>query len=245
VDFLRTLRFAAIVIAAQSAWGQAAPSFEVASIHRNRGGSQNTQIDTSDAGRLTITNASLKTLIRNAYGVLSFQLADEPAWLDTEMYDIQATTGTAEQISPESLKPLLQSLIAERFALKVHWETRESTVYALLVDKGGPKFHASTGEQANMDTQKGPERVAMKGTAQTMAVLTSNLGNQLGRFAVDKTGLSGVWDFTLSWDRQTTADSTGPSLFTALREQLGLRLEAQKGPVQILVIDRADHASEN
>ena len=78
-----------------------------------------------------------------------------------------------------------------------------------------------------------------------MAVLASNLGNQLGRFAVDKTGLDGVWDFTLAWDLQSMADSTGPSLFTALREQLGLRLEAQKGPVQILVIDRADHASEN
>src|SRR5580704_4834218 len=130
---MRILSLALIAIAVQ-----AAPSFEAASIHRNRGGSLNTQIDTSGAGRLTITNASLKTLIRNAYDVLSFQLADEPAWLDTEMYDIQATTSTAEQISPEQLKPLLQSLLAERFALQVHWETREGTVYALMVDKGGP-----------------------------------------------------------------------------------------------------------
>ena len=238
---MRILMLAVIAIA-----GQAAPSFEAVSIHRNLDGSLNTQIDTSAAGRLTITNGSLKTLIRNAYGVLSFQLADEPAWLDTEMYDIQATTGTAEQISPEKLKLLLQSLLAERFALQVHWETRESTVYALLVDKGGPRFHVSTGEaKPGMNTQKGPERATMTGTAQTMALLASNLGNQLGRFAVDKTGLSGAWDFTLDWDLQPTADSTGPSLFTALREQLGLRLEAQKGPVRILVIDRADHASEN
>jgi uncharacterized protein (TIGR03435 family) len=236
------LKLAVMAIAAQLACGQ---TFDAASIHRNRGGSQNTQIDTSGAGRLTITNASLKTLIRNAYGVLSFQLDNEPAWLDTEMYDIQATTGTTESISSESLKLLLQNLLAERFALQVHWETRESTVYALLLDKGGPKFQPGTAEHPGMNTQKGPERVTMTGTAQTMAVLTSNLGNQLGRFAVDKTGLSGVWDFTLSWDRQATADSTGPSLFTALREQLGLRLEAQKGPVEILVIDRADHASEN
>lgn len=238
---MRILSLAVIAMAVQ-----AAPSFEAASIHRNHGGSLNTQIDTSGAGRLTITNASLKTLIRNAYGVLSFQLADEPAWLDTEMYDIQATTGTTEQISPEQLKLLLQSLLAERFALQVHWETRESTVYALLLDKGGPRFHrGSADSKAGMNTQKGPERATMKGTAQTMALLASNLGNQLGRFAVDKTGLDGTWDFTLAWDLQSTADSTGPSLFTALREQLGLRLEAQKGPVQILVIDRADHASEN
>jgi uncharacterized protein (TIGR03435 family) len=232
---------AAIVIAAQ-----ASPSFEAASIHRNRGGSLNTQIDTSGAGRLTITNASLKTLIRNAYGVLSFQLANEPAWLDTEMYDIQATTGAAEPISPESLKPLLQNLLAERFALQVHRETREGTVYALLLDKGGPKFHANSGDaRPGMNTQKGPQRATMIGTAQTMTLLASNIGNQLGLFAVDKTGLNGVWDFTLEWDLQSTADSTGPSLFTALREQLGLRLEAQKGPVEILVIDRAERASEN
>jgi uncharacterized protein (TIGR03435 family) len=232
-----------MAIAVPLAWSQ---TFEAVSIHRNRGGSLNTQIDTSGAGRLTITNGSLKTLIRNAYGVLSFQLANDPAWLDTEMYDIQATTGTSEQISPERLKPLLQSLLAERFAVQVHWETREDTVYVLLPDKGGPKFHAGSADsKPGMNTQKGPERVTMTGTAQTMEVLASNLGNQLGRFAVDKTGLSGVWDFTLAWDRQTTTDSTGPSLFTALREQLGLRLEAQKGPVQILVIDRAEHASEN
>src|ERR1700735_2084512 len=142
---MRILSLAVIAMAVQ-----AAPSFEAASIHRDHSGSQNTQIDTSGGGRLTITNASLKTLIRNAYGVLSFQLANEPAWLDTEMYDIQATTGTAEQISPESLKLLLQSLLAERFALKVHWETRESTVYALLLDKGGPKFHESTAERPGM-----------------------------------------------------------------------------------------------
>ena len=235
---------AAIAVAAQLSWGQ---TFEAVSIHRDRSGSLNTQIDTAGAGRLRITNASLKTLIRNAYSVLSFQLGDEPPWLDTEMYDIEATTGKSEQISQEQLKPLLQNLLAERFALKVHWETREGTVYALLVDKGGPKFHpgSAADPKAGMNTAKGPERVTMKGTAQTMEVLASNLGNQLGRFAVDKTGLNGVWDFAVSWDRQTTADATGPSLFTALREQLGLRLEAQKGPTQILVIDRADHASEN
>ena len=149
-----------VVIVAQLVWGQ----FEVASIHRNRGGSLNTQIDTSGGGRLTITNASLKTLIRNAYGVLSFQLANEPAWLDTEMYDIQATTNSTEKISPESLKILLQNLLAERFALQVHWETREGTVYALLLDKGGPKFHeGSADSRPGMNTQKGPEKATMKG----------------------------------------------------------------------------------
>lgn len=228
------------------AHAQSSPSFEVASIRRDLSGSQNTQIQISDGGRLVITNGSLKTLIRNAYGVLSFQLANEPGWLDTEMYDIEAKTGTPEKISDDDLKPLLQSLLADRFHLKVHWETREGTVYALLVDKGGPKFKASSGDlKPGMNTNKGPDKAKMTGTAETMAVLASNLGNQLGRFAVDKTGLTGAYDFTFEWDRQSTADSTGPSLFTALKEQLGLRLESQKGQVEMLVIDNAERASEN
>ena len=237
---------AATVVLALFAQAEPPQSFEVASIRRNLSGSQNTSINLSDGGRYTVTNGSLKTLIRNAYGVLSFQLAGEPGWIDSEMYDIEAKTSVPEKISQDQLKLLLQSLLADRFRLKVHWETRESTVYALLVDKGGPKFKAaSSDERPGMNTRKGPEKATMTGTAQSMAVLASNLGNQLGRFAVDKTGLTGAFDFTFNWDLQASADSTGPSLFTALKEQLGLRLESQKGPVEILVIDTAERASEN
>jgi uncharacterized protein (TIGR03435 family) len=225
---------------------QPLPRFEVASIHRNTNGSLNTNINVSDGGRLSIVNGSLKTLIRNAYGILSFQLANEPNWIDTEMYDIEAKTATSGKISPDEFKSLLQSLLADRFHLKVHWETRESTVYALLLDKSGPKFTASlVDEKSGMNTRKGPDKATMTGTAEPMKDLASNLGNQLGRFAVDKTGLTGTYDFTFSWDPQSTADSTGPSLFTALRDQLGLRLESQKGPVELLVIDNADRPSEN
>ncbi len=85
----------------------------------------------------------------------------------------------------------------------------------------------------------------MKGTAASMAILASNLGNQLGRFAIDKTGLNGAYDFTLEWDPEQTAESKGPSLVTALREQLGLRLESEKGRVEMLVIDNAERASAN
>lgn len=243
---MRVSKFAASLLFVGMASGQSPHSFEVASIHRNLSGSLNTGIRTSEGGRLSITNASLKTLIRNAYGILSFQLAGEPSWIDTEMYDIEAKAETAGEIPPAEFKMLLQSLLADRFHLKVHWETRESTVYALLVDKGGPKFRASSGDlKPSMNTRKGAEKAQMTGTAETMAVLAGNLGNQLGRFAVDKTGLTGNYDFTLEWDLQASADSTGPSLFTALKEQLGLKLESQKGPVELLVIDAAEKASEN
>jgi uncharacterized protein (TIGR03435 family) len=243
---VRILSLAVMAVFALPGRGQAPPSFEVASIHRNLSGGQNTRIDISDGGRLTVTNGSLKTLIRNAYGILSFQLAGEPGWIDTEMYDIQAKTTAPGPISPDQLKLLLRSLLADRFQLEVHWETREGTVYAMVVDKGGPKFKKSAGPLTDsMNTNKGPGKARMTGTAASMAILASNLGNQLGRFALDKTGLTGAYDFTFEWDPEQATDSAGPSIFTALRDQLGLRLESQKGPVEILVIDRAKRASEN
>jgi uncharacterized protein (TIGR03435 family) len=236
------------------AWAQTPPKFEVVAIHRNLNGSLNTQLNVSEAGRFAATNASLKTLIRNAYGLLSFQLAGEPPWLDTETYDIQAKVNSPGQIPQDQLKLLLQSLLADRFRLRVHWETREGTVYALYTDKGGPKFKENPGPRTdNMNTSKSPGHARMTGTAASMSILASNLGNQLGRFAVDKTGLTGAWDFTVEWDpdltsqqaSDQTSDPAGPSLFTALRDQLGLRLEAQKGMVEVLVIDHAERASDN
>ena len=226
-------------------WSQSAPAFEVASIRRNPGVSPNTQINTS-GGRLTVTNGSVKTLIRNAYGILAFQLAGEPRWLDNEMYDIVASTGRPGQISPEEFKLLLQSLLADRFGLKVHWETRETSVYALLVVAGGPRFHQSeaTGEPG-INTRKGPGAARMIGTREPISILASNLGNQLGHFVLDQTGLTGAYDWKLDWDPDPNADSTLPSLLTALQEQLGLKLEAQKGPMETLVIDSVERPSLN
>lgn len=227
-----------------AALGQSPPSFEAASIRRNVNGGLNTQIHV-DGGRLTMTNASAKTLIRNAYEILSFQLAGEPRWLDSEMYDITATN-SGEKISPEGFKLLLRSLLAERFQLKVHWETRETPVYALVSGKDGPKLVPAAGEgSSGIDTHKDGGGKQMKGTHESMAILASNLGNQLGRIVVDKTGLTGRYDWMLVWDPDPTAESTRPSLFTALQEQLGLKLEAQKGPMQVLVIDSVQRPSEN
>ncbi len=221
------------------------PAFEVASIHRNLNGGENTQINIS-GGRLTVTNGSPKTLIRNAYGLLGFQLEGGPRWLDTDMYDIVATTGHSEKIPDDQFKLLLQSLLADRFALKVHWETREASVYALTIDKGGQKFQESSGAQPpGINTSKRAGRGQMKGTAEPISILASNLGNQLGAIVLDKTDLAAAYDWTLVWGLDPAIDSTEPSLFTALKEQLGLRLNAQKGPMEVLVIDSVSKPSEN
>jgi len=230
---------------AQPARAQPSPAFEAASIHRNPGISLNTGMQVS-GGELTATNASLKTLIRNAYDILSFQLAGGPRWLDTEMFDIVATTGHPAKISADELQSLLQNLLADRFGLRVHWEARESSVYALVIAKDGPKFKASpTARAPGINTRKGAGQAQMKAVAEPLSILAGNLGNQLGRFVLDKTGLSGVYDWTLEWDPDPTAGSALPSLLTAVQEQLGLRLEAQKGPMQTLVIDNAERPSEN
>ena len=224
---------------------QSSSSFEAASIRRNVSGEVNTQIKVS-GGRLNIQNASVKTLVRNAYDILGFQLAGEPRWTDTEMYDIAATTGTSDAISSERLKTLLQALLTERFGFLAHWETREGSVYALSTAKGGAKLtESSDPREPSINTQKRPGEAMMKGAREPISILASNLGNQLGRFVLDKTGLTGLYDWTLEWSPDMTADSAHPSLFTALQQQLGLKLEAEKGPMRMLVIDRVERASEN
>jgi len=225
---------------------QAADTFDIVAIHHSQIDSVNTRIDMQKGGHLVVLNASLKTLIRNAYGILPFQLANEPKWIESDKFDINAKNATSQDITQDSLKPLLQGLLAERFHLKVHWETREMPIYALVVEKDGPKFQPYVdAPQHGMNTSKRPGKVNMRGTDVPMTELASNLGNQLGRFVVDETGLPGHYDFVVHWDPEQTTDSTEPSLFTALHEQLGLKLESKKGPMQMLVIDNAEKPSEN
>jgi len=242
-----TVRKCILIVAILScARAQTPANFEVASIRPNHSGGLNTRIDTPDGGRLVVTNASLKTLIRNAFGILSFQLAGGPGWLDTDMYDIEAKTGDAGRITQERLKLLLQSLLADRFALRYHRETRELPVYALAIGKGGSRLKRNTsGQRPSMNTSRLTDRARMIGTGVPMAELASNLGNQLGRIVVDDTGLDGFFDFTMEWVPDGQPDSLYPSIFTAVQEQLGLKLEARKGPVEVIVIDSAEKASAN
>ncbi|HWB96924.1 MAG TPA: TIGR03435 family protein [Bryobacteraceae bacterium] len=224
----------------------AGQSFEVASIRRNLNDGEDRGVNLLPGGRISVTHTTLKTLIRNAYGIFSFQLAGEPGWMDSEYYDIEAKTGTGEDISPAQLKPYLQALLADRFHLTVHWEKREGDVYALEVEKSGTKMiRNSEGKEPGMNVEKNNGRVRMKGVGVPMAMLASSLGNQLGRIVVDETGLTGAWDFQGAWTIAPPPDSTDPSIFTGVREQLGLRLAAKKGSIETLVVDHAEKASEN
>jgi uncharacterized protein (TIGR03435 family) len=236
-----------ILLVSMGLAAQSPSRFEVVSIHPAAAAANaGTSFNLFEGGRLRITNEPAKLLLRLAFQMQDAQIAGGPAWIDTDRYDIEAKSGSPERITREQLVPLMQNLLVERFRLKFHRETRELTVGALSVAKGGPKLKAKAeGEGIGMNTDRGPRSWRAIATGTSMELLASYLGNRLGRIVVDQTGLTGSYDFTLEWAPDDAPDSPAPSLVTALREQLGLRLEPQKAPVEILVIDSIARPSGN
>jgi uncharacterized protein (TIGR03435 family) len=200
-------------------------------------------------GGVRFAGATLKNLVSIAYGVRQFQISGGPRWIDTDRFDIEARAETSGAVTPLQRKTgeRLRSLLADRFQLALHRETKEHTVYELVVARGGPKLQESK-EGKNM-VRAG--RGTVKGQSVGLAMLAMNLANELGCPVIDKTGLSGKYDFDLTWTPIPPSAASpseapdGPSIFTALTEQLGLRLESKKGPVEVLVIDSAERPSKN
>ena len=236
----------------------ARPSFEVASIKPSGPDDNRAYIQIAPGGRLNARNITMKFLIQHAYGIRDFQISGGPSWLGSEHYDIVAKGESGEEMNPDRLKLMIQSLLADRFQLAFHKESKELPVYALVVAKNGPKLQESNGNERGPMIRMG--RGQVNGKKMSMTMLASQLAQQLGRSVVDKTGLTKEYDISLEWtpdpsermgpglpgpDSPPPVDSPGPSIFTALQEQLGLRLESQKGPVDIYVIDRAEKATEN
>jgi uncharacterized protein (TIGR03435 family) len=213
-------------------------------------------------GRISMTGVTVKMMIQQSYGVRDFQIVGGPSWMGSDRYDITAKPEGAA--TPDQVKLMTQALLADRFKLKFHRETKELPTYALAVAKGGPKFHASEVVPEGSDKPKGTRisigrgQLSLQGAA--MVALANQLGQILGRSVIDKTELTGNYDFKLEWtpdeslqstagaagaEGHPAADMTGPSIFIAVQDQLGLKLESTKGPVEILVIERAEKASEN
>jgi uncharacterized protein (TIGR03435 family) len=201
---------------------------------------------TPPGGRVSVSNATLKLLIQNVYRVRDFQVSGGPSWLATEGWDIEATPGSnaTPPITPEQRDEMFKTLLADRFHLVLHRETKELAVYDLVVAKGGPKLRAS-GDQPGFGMTNTGSITFKKTSVSTFANVLSGV---LGRKVIDKTGLQGNVDVDLHWTPDERADAQpddGPSVFTAIQEQLGLRLESSKGPVEVLVIDRAGKPTEN
>jgi uncharacterized protein (TIGR03435 family) len=221
--------------------------FEVASIRPTQAApGAGTSVELFPGGRIRIVNEPIKLLVRQAFRMQDPQIVGGPAWLETDRYDIEAKTGSAEKISADELGPLVQNLLIERFSLKFHRETRELRVLALVVAKGGPKLKPKAeGEATGTNTSGGRTESHLVATAVSMELLAGYVGNRLNRIVVDKTGLSDSYDFKLDWTQDEAPDSRLPPLMTALREQLGLNLQPQDSSVPVLVIDSLSKPSEN
>ncbi|HEU5020611.1 MAG TPA: TIGR03435 family protein, partial [Bryobacteraceae bacterium] len=179
---------------------------------------------------------TLRMFVKYAYDLEDPQLSGGPAWLDRDIYAINARAN--RRVAAGELKQMLQSLLTDRFRLTVHRETRELPVYLLVLAKSGSKL--DRGDENLRAVSSGP--TLLRGTMDS-ARIARQLTLMLHRTVIDKTGLQGVWKFDLTWAPDDV--TTGPSLFTAIQEQLGLKLESGKGPVQVLVIDRAEKPSDN
>jgi uncharacterized protein (TIGR03435 family) len=287
-------------------------TFEVASVKPNRSGDRRMQIGDTPGGFRAV-NVTPKMLIEFAYNVKDPQLSGGPSWIETERYDIDAKAddppddsvssvtasvgsnvksvankrGEPMDLMNERRRQMVQSLLADRFKLTLTRETKDLPIYALVVTKGGPKFHETALppiDPNNPPAPDGPPRpgqpfrgrgimmgigrgqLTMNGVP--MSALADALSNQLGRNVVDKTELKGDYDLSLKWtpeegqgrffggapgapdgrpagDAPPPPDPSGPSIFTALQEQLGLKLESTKGPVETLVISSIERPSEN
>ncbi len=233
------MKVIALVATLAVAFAQTPLSFEVASIKASEPG---TPLAIRRSGhRIVTTSSSLQFLISWAYDLHTDLVYGKPGWLDSARYDIVAS---APEDQPAKLQERMQTLLVERFHLAVHRETRELPLYALVVGKGGPKFSLSKAPEVfgqNPFGGSGPG--SLVGTQVSAAMLAKVLSQQLNKTVQDHTGLAGAFDFKLEWQ----PDGMPPipdraSLFTAIQEQLGLRLEARKGPVQVLVIDRVENS---
>jgi uncharacterized protein (TIGR03435 family) len=238
-------------------------TFEVASVKPSAPDVPGLFVQPLPGGNLRITGATLKNLIAFAYNAREFAISGGPAWATSDRFDIDAraadSSGTGNSpADAQQLRERLKSLLAERFQLSIHPESKEQNVYALFEAKSGAKLQETAPGSNPMIRKRG---TSITGQGVGMQMLVLNLANSLDRPVLDKTGLTGKYDFKLVWttdalsvssaiaatgaETPVAPDPNGPSLFAALQEQLGLRLEPRKAPVETLVIDHVARPSEN
>ena len=232
------------IIFAIAANAQTPPAFEAASIHQSSADASRTRLALS-GGRLSAENCTLSYIIQQSYGLRDFQLAGGPQWMldgNGSRFDIQAKA--AATTSDAQLKLMAQSLLADRFQLKVHREMRPMPVYALVIAKGGPKLQTpKPREPRHIESYPG----FMSGTNVPVSSFIEEYASKVDLPVIDKTQLSGRFDFTLRWtpDMPGHADPSFGSIFTEIQSQLGLKFDAQKLPVEVLIIDHVEQPSAN
>jgi Protein of unknown function (DUF3738). len=267
---LFSLAIVSTLSARQSSTDVAKATFDVASVKPNKSGDPRSGVGMSPNGRFTATNVTLKQLVTNAYNLRSFQVIGGPNWFDTDRFDIVASVGheitpTAAG-PPAELIAMVKNLFADRFRLVAHTETKVVPIFTMVLARSdgklGPQLVASsfdceTAMRAGTPPTPGPATAASQGRpigpcsqrigsgmlaarTVTMERLAHSLSGAVDRFVMDKTGLAGSFDVDLVWTPDPKGDTSGPSIFTALQEQLGLKLESARGPMEVLMIDSAE-----
>lgn len=216
---------------------------------------------------LSLVNLPLEQMICSAWNLKPYQVSGLSGWMKDMRFDLTAKVSSDDVAAYKKLntvqrREMLQKLLAERFQLKVHTETKTLPVYDLVVDKGGPKLKVSTAIAAPSDEEMraNPEKYKKgfmtfgpgmyEGSGVQVRSLASQLANEVGKPVNDKTGLTGSYDITLRYQPESAAAGSGdggdaPSVFTAVEDQLGLKLVADKGPVETLVVDAAEKPEGN
>jgi uncharacterized protein (TIGR03435 family) len=227
------------------------PAFEVATIKPSD--PEDESDDFSTHGRhVSVRNQSVSKILAAAYGIHARQVVDGSSWLGTDRYDISGVADVEGEPSLKQMQEMLQKLLADRFKLKFHWEKRQLSVYTVTVLKTGPKLTKSKGDPNGSPDQEGSEhgtQTASKFTNTSMADFAFIMQFFLDRPMVDQTGLTGRYDFSLRWtfdETQASSDpNAAPGIFTAIQEQLGLKLDAVKAKADVLVIDHVERPSAN
>ncbi len=250
----------------QSATPTTSPTFEVASIRESKQ-DNGSRVQILPNG-YSLKRMSLKNMISGAYGVRENLLSGAPAWTETTCYDLEAREDATEAAKIKSLpnkekweeiQKMMQALLAERFHLKATQIEKQLPIYELVIAKGGLKMKSAGTGNTYADGLKGPNGPFGAGVLQfgpggiigqaiPISTLADTLSGQVDRRIDDKTGLQGKYDVALHWSRDDSAaaaDSPYPNFFTALQEQLGLKLDSAKGPTQTLVVEHVERPSEN
>ena len=229
-------------------------TFEVVSIRLHKPGDDRWFYSTPSGGRFNAFNLTLLNLIQVAYvddvmPLPDFVVEGLPGWAERDRFDVEAQPEPGFVPTKRQAMEMLQAMLEERFKLKIRREPRNAPVYALVVDKGGSKMKPSANQSGSRpcSSTAPPPGLQRFCSSTSIAYLNIRLYGEVGRRVVDKTGLAGLYDMDLVWSQDPLAglDSTGPSVFTALQEQLGLRLVSETALVDSFVAESVERPSEN
>lgn len=226
------------------------PAFEVAAIRRTNPDHRNSGFH-MNGRHFDIENQTAANMMLVGFGVSRSQILVAPGWVDAERFDVDGVPDVEGEPSLKQMQEMVRKLLVDRFGLKTHTEQRETNIYAITVAKGGPKLKKSESAPDALPDQSGNGSGGirrMKFKNNSMEEFALGMQFYLDRPVVNKTGLPGRWDFNLDWtydDSRTNEPNAPPALFTAVQEQLGLKLEAVKAPVDVLVVDAVERPTEN